>query len=144
MSRPVWRRLCGVRRSLLVVVAALALAGCGSATSANNFVGEQSTVAKVIDNLSTYGQNHQASNICNKVFAASVAAKLKAAGGTCDSVVSDALNDVDIYAMTVQNVVITGSTAKVRVKTTSNGKSEIATLDLVHEADGTWRISSFA
>jgi hypothetical protein len=132
-----------VRRPLLLVVVGLALAGCGSANSAANFVGQQATVAKVIDNLSTYGTSHQASNICNKIFAASVAAKLKAAGGTCDSVVSDALNDVDIFALTVQNVVIRGNTATVRVQSTSNGKNQVKVLDLMHEADGTWRITSF-
>jgi hypothetical protein len=132
-----------VRRPLLLVVVGLALAGCGSANSAANFVGQQATVAKVIDNLSTYGTSHQASNICNKIFAASVAAKLKAAGGTCDSVVSDALNDVDIFALTVQNVVIKGNTATVRVQSTSNGKNQVKVLDLMHEADGTWRITSF-
>jgi hypothetical protein len=97
----------------------------------------------VIDNLSTYGTSHQASNICNKIFAPSVAARLKAAGGTCDSVVSDALSDVDIFAMTVQTVKITGSTALVTVKSTSNGKNEVQTLDLVHQADGTWRLTGF-
>jgi hypothetical protein len=132
-----------VRRSFLLVVAALALAGCGTTTSAGNFSGEQSTVAKVIDNLSSDGMGHHASAICNQIFAASVAAKLKAAGGTCDSVVSDALNNVDIFALTVQSVKITGTTAQVKVKTTSNGKQEVETLDLIHETDGTWRLSSF-
>ena len=44
--------------------------------------------------------------------------------------------------MTVQTVKITGNTALVTVKSTSNGKNEVQTLDLVHEADGTWRITS--
>jgi hypothetical protein len=113
-------------------------------TSAGNFSGEQATVAKVIDNLSSYGTSHQASNICNKIFTPSVAARLKAAGGTCDSVVTDALNTVDIFAITVQTVKITGSTALVTVKSTSNGKNVVQTLDLVHEPDGTWRLNSFA
>jgi hypothetical protein len=123
---------------------AVCLAGCGTVSSAGNFSGEQATVAKVIDNLSSYGTSHQASNICNKILAPSVAAKLKAAGGTCDSVVSDALGNVDIFALTVQKVQITGNTALVTVKSTSNGKNEVQTLDLVHEKDGTWRLNSFA
>lgn len=97
----------------------------------------------MIDNLSAYGTAHQASNICNKVFAPTVAAKLKAAGGTCDSVVSDALKNVDIFALTVQKVKITGANALVTVKSTSNGKNEVQALNLVHAADGTWRLSSF-
>lgn len=132
-----------MRRSFLLVVAGLALAGCGTTSSAGNFAGEQATVAKVIDNLSTYGTAHQASNICNRVFAPSVAAKLKAAGGTCDSVVGDALKTVDIFALTVQKVTITGTNAVVTVKSTSNGKNEVKSLKLVHQADGTWRITSF-
>jgi hypothetical protein len=133
-----------VRRSLIAIAAAFALAGCGTASSASNFAGQQATVAKVIDNLSTYGTSHQASNICNKIFAASVAAKLKTAGGTCDSVVSAALNDVDIFALTVQTVKITGNDAVVGVKSTSNGKSVVRTVNLVHESDGTWRITAIA
>jgi len=124
-------------------VVAVSLAGCGTATSAKNFVGDQATVAKVIDNLSTYGTSHQASQICNKILAPTVAAKLKAAGGTCDSVVGDALKNVDIFALTVQAVKITGNTAVVAVKSTSNGKNVVQALDLVHEPDGTWRLSSF-
>jgi hypothetical protein len=127
----------------MLLVAALALAGCGTATSAGNFSGEESTVAKVIDSLSSDGQAHESGNICNDIFAPSIAAKLKAAGGTCDSVVGAALNNVDIFALTVQAVKITGATALVTVKTTSNGKSEVEKLDLVHETDGSWRISSF-
>jgi hypothetical protein len=125
------------------VIAALALAGCGTATSAKNFTGEQATVAKVIDNLQTYGTGHQASDICNKIFAPTIAAKLKAAGGTCSSVVTDALKNVDIFVLTVQRVTITGNNAVVAVKSTSNGKNVVQTLNLIHEPDGTWRLSSF-
>jgi hypothetical protein len=132
-----------VHRSVLLAVAALALAGCGTVTSAGNFSGEKSTVAKVIDNLSSAGQAHEPGEICNDIFAPTIAAKLKAAGGTCDSVVGTALDNVDIFALTVQSVKITGATAQVTVKTTSNGKSEVEKLDLVHETDGSWRISSF-
>jgi len=132
-----------VRRSPLLLVAALFLAGCGTATSAKNFAGDQATVAKVIDNLQTYGTGHQAADICNKIFAPTIAAKLKAAGGSCNSVVTDALKNVDIFVLTVQAVKITGNTAVVTVKSTSNGKNVVQALDLVHETDGTWRLSSF-
>jgi uncharacterized protein YceK len=132
-----------VRRSPVLLVAALLLAGCGTASSSKNFAGEQATVAKVIDNLSTYGTGHQAADICNKIFAPTIAAKLKAAGGSCDSVVTEALKNVDIFVLTVQAVKITGNTAVVTVKSTSNGKNVVQALDLVHAADGTWRLSSF-
>ena len=133
-----------MRRSpLLLLVAALSLAGCGTATSSKNFAGDQATVAKVIDNLQTYGTSHRASDICNKIFAPTIAAKLKAAGGSCDSVVSDALKNVDIFVLNVQAVKITGNNAVVTVKSTSNGKNVVQALDLVHLADGTWRLSSF-
>ena len=133
-----------MRRPLILVAAAVVLAGCGTTTSAGNFSGEQSTVAKVIDTLSSDGTSHNASGICNDVFAPSIAARLKAQGETCDSVVGDELDSVDIFALTVQAVKITGTTAQVTVKTTSNGKNEVEKLDLVHEPDGSWRLSSFA
>ena len=97
----------------------------------------------MVDNLSTYGTGHQAADICNKIFAPTIAAKLKAAGGSCDTVVTDALKNVDIFALTVQAVKITGNTAVVTVKSTSNGKNVVQALELVHDADGTWRLSSF-
>jgi uncharacterized protein YceK len=133
-----------VRRSLIAIAAALALAGCGTANSASNFTGEQATVAKVIDNLSTDGTGHKASDICNKLFAAALAAKLKTTGTTCDSVIGDRLNDVDIFALTVQSVKIAGKSAVVAVKSTANGKNVTQNVDLMHESDGTWRITAIA
>ncbi len=113
------------------------LAGCGAATSAGKFHGDESNVARTIDAYSSDGQGHDTAKICNQVFTPQLASKL----GNCRSVVSSQLNSADSFDLTVQSVKISGASAQARVKSTANGKDRFDTLLLAHGSDGRWRIS---
>lgn len=132
-------------RPLALIALALAggLTGCSATnSSAGNFQGEQAKVAATITALSTAASSHDTTRICTKILAPAVAAALKAAGGSCPSVLGKQLDTVDTFDVSVQTVAITGASAKVMVKSTSNGKDKTDTLDLVRLADGSWRIAS--
>jgi hypothetical protein len=129
--------------ALLALSIAAGLSGCSTTnSSAGNFKGDQAKVASTITALSSAASSHDSTKICTKILAPAVAAALKAAGGSCPSVVSKQLDTVDTFDVSVQTVKITGATAKATVKSTSNGKDKTDTLDLVRLADGTWRIAS--
>ena len=129
--------------TVIALLIAGGLTACGAtSSSAGNFKGEQANVAKTVDALSTAASSHDTGKICTKILAPAVSARLKAAGGSCTSVVGKQLDTVDTFTVTVQKVTITGTNAQAQVKSTSNGKDKTDTLNLVRQADGTWRIAS--
>jgi hypothetical protein len=129
--------------ALIALLLATVLTGCSATrSSAGNFHGDQANVASTITALSSAASSHDATKICTKILAPAVAAALKAAGGSCPSVVSKQLETVDTFDVAVKTVKITGAAAKATVTSTSNGKNKTDTLDLVKLADGTWRIAS--
>lgn len=98
----------------------------------------------MIDMLSSAASSKDANKICTKILADARSAMLKAAGGSCSSVVGKQLDTVDTFNVTVQSVTITGTTAQAKVTSTSDGKDKTDTLSLMRAADGTWRIASLA
>jgi hypothetical protein len=129
--------------AVIALLIAGGVAGCGStANSAAKFKGDQASVAATIDALSTAASSHDTGKICTKILAPAVSAKLKAAGGSCASVVGKQLDTVDTYQVTVQSVTVSGTSAQAKVTSTSNGKDKTDTLNLVRLPDGSWRIAS--
>jgi outer membrane PBP1 activator LpoA protein len=118
---------------LLALLAALALAGCGQASSessADKFKGDQKAVAEVVENLQDAGERKDAERICNDILAPSLVAQVKAAGSDCAAQMKASLDDADEYELQ-------GNRAEAEVK----GKgSETATMALVKERGG-WRIA---
>ncbi len=131
--------------ALLALLIVVGVAACGtSGSSAGNFHGEQAKVASAIDALSSAATSHDTGRICTKILAPAVSAKLKAAGGSCTSVVGKQLDTVDTFNVTVQSVSISGTTAQAKVRSTSNGKDRTDTLNLLRLPDASWRIASLS
>jgi hypothetical protein len=129
--------------ALIALLIAGGLTGCGATSnSAARFKGDQAKVAAAIDTLSSAASSHDTTKICTKILAPDVSARLKAAGGSCPSVVGKQLDTVDTYNVTVQSVTVNGTSAQAKVTSTSNGKDKADTLNLVRLADGSWRIAS--
>jgi hypothetical protein len=131
-----------------VVIALLiagGLAGCGAtSTSSGKFQGEQAKVAAAIDSLSSAASSKDATKICTQILAPAVSDKLKAAGGSCASVVKKQLDTVDTFNVSVLGVTVNGATAQARVKSTSNGKDKTDTLGLLKLPNGSWRVASLS
>jgi hypothetical protein len=129
-----------MRRIVPLLIAAAAFAGCGNTTS-GTFHGDAANVSHVITDLASAGRSHDTAKICDQLFAPEVSAKLKASGGDCRKVVGEQLDNVDRFEIAVQTVTVNGDRAQARVKSTSNGKDHLDTLNLVR-AGGSWRITS--
>lgn len=123
------------------VLATLALSACGAGVSTSGYKGESKAVAQRIADFQKDAAAVKQQNVCGNDLASSVKAKLKAAGGDCQSVLKEQLKQIDNVELEVESVAVTGTTATARVKSTWSGKSRLSTLALVKE-NGSWRIAA--
>jgi hypothetical protein len=138
-------------RSLLapVIAATVALAGCAGApstgsSSTSKFKGDERLVANTVEDLdsATRPRSTDTGKICRDVLTTALAKQIAASGGTCEKGVDHALKDADGYQLTVQKVVINGTTAAAQVKTETGDHDRIQSMTLQKQGPG-WRISRF-
>ena len=128
------------RLPLALLVAVLALAGCGSTTdSATDFEGAQGDVARAIEDLEEAGQEDEPRRICEALLAREVVENIEAAGTDCVEAVQKALDQTDTFSLTVESVRVTGNTARARVETGVD-EEQVETIELVREGDA-WKVS---
>jgi hypothetical protein len=132
-------------RSLALILALpFVLGACGQSVkdSAGDFRGDQKAVAQAVEDLQSASRKHDASEICAKLLAPALAAKIKAASnGPCDKVLKDALSDADSFELQVQKVTISGTNATAVVKSEGGDKDRVDTLTLVKDG-GAWKIAT--
>jgi hypothetical protein len=129
------------RAALTAAVLALALSGCGAATSSQNdkFKGAQQDVVKVVDSLAQAGTRGDADKICTEILAKQLVTELKSAGGDCVTEMDRAIKDASDYDLRVDSVKVSGSTATAQVRQGKSGK--LATFAFIKEKAG-WRASA--
>ena len=136
----------------LVLAATVVLAGCAGApttgsSSTSKFKGDQRLVANTVEDLETASRPGRSDpgKICRDIVTPALAKQLAAAGRTtCEKAVDGALKDADGYQLTVQKVVINGTTAAAQVKTETGSKDRVQSIALqkIPPTQG-WRISRF-
>jgi hypothetical protein len=128
------------------VLAASGLTACGATTggvSTGNLTGDNRAVAQAISNLQSDAQSRSNQKVCDNDLASTLVAELRASGRGCASVLSDQLNEVDNFDLSLDGanaIAVSGSTATARVKSTSANKTRIDTLKLVKEGTR-WKVS---
>jgi hypothetical protein len=127
---------------ILVAAAALALGGCGAASSAGKFEGEEETVATVVEDLQRDGERGEAGRICDGLLTEALQERVKAGGSSCASELDKALEDADTFDLEVEDVSVSGTTATAKVKGTDESDGVLRTLELEKVGDD-WRIDSF-
>ena len=130
------------RHLLLALLAALALAvtGCGAQTdSAGDFDGAERDVANTIEDLEEAGQEDEPRRICDALLAKKLVDAIRENGGDCVKAVDKALDQADTFTLTVEDVRITGTTARARVETGVD-EEKVQTLELVKEGRD-WKLS---
>ena len=144
----------GMPRSLIAaaLAATVALAGCAGApssgsSSTSKFKGDQKLVANTVEDLETASRpgRSDTGKICRDIVTPALAKQLATAGRTtCEKAVDGAIKDADGYQLTVQKVVINGTTATAQVKTETGKKDRVQSIALqkAPPAQG-WRISRF-
>jgi hypothetical protein len=128
-------------RRLAVMLAAVALVGCGTTSSAPNFSGADADVAEQVESLQAAGESRDGEEACNDILSASLRESMRAGGKTCADEVAEAMNDADDFELDVREVTVQGATATARVRARIGGAERLRTLQLVRER-GAWRIDS--
>src|SRR5829696_9101897 len=100
---------------VLALLLALFTAGCGASTdSAGDFSGAEQDVAEAIEDLEEAAQEDEPRRICDALLSKELLTKL---GSGCEDRIQKALDQTDTFALTVESVRVSGTTARARVET---------------------------
>jgi hypothetical protein len=126
---------------IAVPLLALGLGACGSTVSTSGLKGEAKAVAQRISDFQSDVTAADEQKVCNQDFARAVRTRLDTGGNTCQAAIKRQIESIDDYEMTVEKVVVAGSSATAVVKSTWSGKAALASLRLVKEGSS-WRIAA--
>ena len=129
------------RLVVLALLLAAALAGCGGTggDSAADFSGAEQDVARVVEDLEEAGQEEDPRRICQALLASELVQRIEDAGGDCVKAIDKALDEADTFALTVESVRVTGTTARARVETGLDEET-VEVIELEREGNA-WRIA---
>jgi hypothetical protein len=132
-----------MRPAPLLCFLALALAACGAEPrdSAKEFTGDERAVAAAVEDLESAARDNDTDAVCTKLFAQRLLSTLKQQGTDCATAVEDAFQDADAMEITVDEVTISGDTARAKVTSGTGSSKKADTLEL-EKVGAAWRISS--
>ena len=132
-----------MRLALLLCFLALGLAACGAEPrdSAEDFAGDERAVAAAVEDLESAARDNDTEAVCTKLFAQRLLSTLEQGGTDCAEAVEDAFQDADAMEITVDEVTISGDTARATVTSGTGDNEKTDTLEL-EKVGATWRISS--
>jgi PBP1b-binding outer membrane lipoprotein LpoB len=132
-----------MKRFALVLLAAVALAGCAQAqpSSAEKFKGAEAEVAQKVEDLEKAGKRSKPDDICSDILAKELVDQLKAGGTDCATEMQKAIEDADDFDLDVRDVTVTGDTAIARVQ--RGDKGPVETMEFKRE-NNDWRATSLS
>jgi hypothetical protein len=132
-----------MRRAAALCLLALAVAGCGTAPrdSAQDFKGDKRAVAAVAERLESAGRDDKPDVVCTKLLSAKLLDTLRKQGTNCKTAVEESFQDAQSFDITVDDVVIRGTHATVKVSYRRGSEDRSATLELDREGSA-WKISA--
>ena len=131
-------------KRLVVLLGVLAIAGCGAEadpSSVEKFQGEQRAVAQKVEDLQEAGEGSKPEDICADILARSLVTQIEAAGLSCTDEMEKAIDDAEDFALDVEKVSVSGSTATATVKQGDDGPTQ--TMEFTKE-NGQWRATSLS
>ena len=128
--------------ALLAVIAALALAACGSAgtDSSSDFEGEEREVASVVEELQTAAADDKPSEICRDLLATPLVEQL-GSQDNCQKAVTTVLDATDTTELEVDSVDVSGTTATAKVTSGTGDNATTRDVRLVREGNN-WKIAA--
>jgi len=129
------------RLAVPFVLAALASGCAGGSSSAGDFKGEEKKVADVVEKLQNAGESGDAGVICDDVLAKQLRDEIQEAGSSCEQELEKAIKDADDFELDVEDVTISGDTAKAKVKGRDRGEARVRDFEFVREG-ADWRATS--
>jgi hypothetical protein len=129
------RRSAAALTAVTAVIVAIAVAGCGGASTSDQVKAKVTQFAHAV-------AKHDYTTICAQVLAPELLADITAGGLTCPKAMRIGLQHVNGASLTIGSVTINGKNAKVLTLTQAKHQSTaLATLELLDTSNG-WRISS--
>ena len=131
-----------MRPAAALCLVVLAVAGCGAAPrdSSKDFTGAKRAVAAVVERLESAARDDKPDVVCKQLLSSKLLDALRKQGTDCVTGVKDAFRDADSIDLTVDDVVIRGTHATVKVSYRSGSDNRTSTLELDREG-GAWKIS---
>jgi hypothetical protein len=132
-----------MRLAAALCLLALAVAGCGTAPrdSAQDFKGAKRSVAAVAERLESAGRDDKPEVVCTQLLSAKLLDTLRKQGTNCKTGVEESFQDAQSFDITVDDVVIRGTHATVKVSYRRGSEDRSATLALDREGSA-WKISA--
>jgi hypothetical protein len=132
-----------MRRPAALCLLALAVAGCGTAPrdSAQDFKGAERPVAAVAERLESAGRDDKPDVVCTQLLSTKLLDTLRKQGTNCKTGVEESFQDAQSFDITVDDVVIRGTHATVKVSYRRGSEDRSATLELDREGSA-WKISA--
>jgi hypothetical protein len=132
-----------MRPAVALCLVLLAVVGCGAAPrdSAKNFTGDERAVATVVERLETAARDDKPKVVCKQLLSSKLLEALRKQGTNCVTGIKEAFRDADSLDLTVDDVVIRGAHATVKVSYRRGSDARTATLELDREG-GAWKISA--
>ena len=131
-------------RHLALLLPLVLLAGCapsgGTGVDTGKFQGAEKDVANALDELTDAARAKDGQRVCSQVLAKKVVDTLDERGG-CAKALDDQLDNIDVFTLDVDDIAVSGTTARARVRSEFNGDKQPRTLVLVNE-DRRWRLQS--
>jgi hypothetical protein len=132
-----------VSRRVAFLLPLVLLAGCapsgGGGVDTGSFQGAEKDVAQALDDLTDAARRKDGGRVCSELLAKALVDKLDANGG-CSKALDDQLDDVDVAALDVDDVTVSGNCATAKVRAEFNGDKMTSTLKLALE-DRRWRLA---
>ena len=123
------------------------LAGCTlthKIATAPQPTGPLKGISALVSSLSSDASGDDYSTICSSVLSTALEKQLNSNGG-CTKDISNQVATASSFTLSIVKYgAFSGNTALAVVKSIYNGKNQLATLHLVKQAKGGWRISSLS
>jgi hypothetical protein len=131
-----------MRPAAALCLVVLAVAGCGAAPrdSSQGFTGDKRAVATVVERLERAARDDKPDVVCKQLLSSKLLDALRKQGTDCATGVTEAFRDADSIDLTVDDVVIRGTHATVKVSYRRGSDKRTATLELDREGSA-WKIS---
>ncbi len=123
------------------------MGGCSltkqTTTTPKNENPEATAIGTVISNFASDASSGNERKICNSVISTALKQALNRHGG-CDSDVTDQIETINNFGLTITKYSVTGDSAIALVKSPYSGKTRVMTVHLVKQAKGGWRLSGIS
>jgi hypothetical protein len=126
-----------VRRPLLLVAAAAALAGCGSSGPS-----DEELVARTVTSFGRATAARDYRTLCDRLLAPALVDKVEQIGLPCTEAMRTALGKVKDPRLTVGKVTVQGDRASADIRTSASGQAPSRDTLELQRVGGSWRIAS--